>query len=69
MWITFSASYSHDSLEANLPSEVALKIFLELLQLGRVVNIMKGWVVKDAACWILGYTRWRTGGEEKLQFN
>lgn len=29
--VTFSASYSHDGLEADLPGEVALQISLELL--------------------------------------
>ncbi len=48
--VTFSASYSHDRLEADLPREVALQIPLELLQLSRVVDVMKGGIVKDAAC-------------------
>lgn len=48
--ITFSASYSHDRLKADLPGEVALEVSLELFQLGRVVDVMKGGIVKDAAC-------------------
>uniref|UniRef100_A0A4W6CK71 Uncharacterized protein n=1 Tax=Lates calcarifer TaxID=8187 RepID=A0A4W6CK71_LATCA len=31
--VTFSASYSHNRLEADLPGEVALEILLEFLQL------------------------------------
>lgn len=63
--MTFSTSYPHDRLKANLPGEVAIEIFLELLQLGRVVDEMKGWVVKDAACRILGDACWETGAQEK----
>lgn len=47
--VTFSASYSHDRLKADLPGEVAVQILLELLQLCRVVDVMEGGVVKDAA--------------------
>ena len=47
--VTFSTSYPHDRLKADLSSEVALEIPLELLQLGRVVDVVKGGVVKDAA--------------------
>lgn len=48
--VTFSASYSHDRLKADLPGEVALQISLELLQLSWVVDVVEGGVVKDAAC-------------------
>lgn len=47
--LTFSASYSHDRLEADLPGEVALQVSLELLQLSWVVDVVEGGVVKDAA--------------------
>lgn len=47
--VTFSASYSHDRLKADLPGEVALEISLELLQLSWVVDVMEGGVVKYAA--------------------
>lgn len=47
---TFSASYSHDRLEADLPGEVALQISLKLLQLSWVVYVMERGVVEDAAC-------------------
>lgn len=47
--VTFSASYSHDCLKADLPDEVALQVFLKLLQLSRVVDVMEGGIVKDAA--------------------
>lgn len=63
--VTFSAAYSHDCLETNLPAEVALQILLELLQLGRGVDTVEGWVVKDTARRILGHTRWR--GEQHRQ--
>ena len=55
--LTFSASYPHDGLEADLPAEVALQILLELLQLSRVVDVMEGGVVEDAAGRVLGDTR------------
>lgn len=51
---TFGAAYPHDRLEADLSAEVALEVLLELLQLGRVVDVMKGRVVEDASCRILG---------------
>lgn len=57
--ITFCASYSHDGLEANLSGEVALQILLELLQLGRVVDVVEGGVVEDAAGRVLGYACWK----------
>lgn len=53
---TFSASYSHDCLEADLPGEVALQIPLELLQLSWVVDVVEGGVVEDAARRVLGDT-------------
>lgn len=53
---TFSASYSHDGLESDLPGEVAIEVPLKLLQLRRVVDVMKGGVVKDAARRVLGDT-------------
>lgn len=55
--VTFSAPYPHDCLEADLPGEVALQVPLELLHLSRVVDVMEGGVVKDAACRVLGDTR------------
>lgn len=55
--LTFGASYSHDRLEADLPAQVALQIPLELLQLSRVVDVMEGGVVEDAARGILGDAR------------
>lgn len=47
---TFSAPYSHDRLEADLSGEITVEVPLKLLQLSRVVDVMKGGVVKDAAC-------------------
>ena len=52
---TFSATYSHDGLEADLAGEVALHVLLELLQLGRVVDVVEGRVVEDAAGRVLGH--------------
>lgn len=46
---TFSASDPHDRLEADLPGEVALQVLLQLLQLSRVVDVMEGGVIEDAA--------------------
>lgn len=59
---TFSASYSHDRLKADLPGEVTLQIPLELLQLGRIVDEVEGRVVKDAASRVPGDTGWGGGG-------
>lgn len=61
--LTFSASYSHDRLKADLPGEVTLQIPLELLQLGRIVDEVEGRVVKDAASRVPGDTGWGAGGK------
>lgn len=66
--VTFSASYSHDRLKADLPAEVALQISLELLQLSRVVDVVEGGVVKDATRWILWDTCWRRGGRGEERY-
>lgn len=67
--VTFSASYSHDRLKADLPGEVALQIPLELLQLSWVVDVMEGGVVEDAARRVLGDTRWGRGGQNFIIYN
>ena len=62
---TFSAAYPHDGLKANLPGEVALQIFLELVPLGWIVHVVECGVVEDAARRVLGNTRYREREEKK----